>query len=222
MKIALRVKFGAETSFRVYPRFLGALVSASPFALRGGCDQVAGLALRGQALAARAHPPGAERAHPFRMRRQANGGRISLLLLGVFVVAGALTGCKSASQYISPRVEGRVVDAQTHQPIKGVKVLRLTPGQDPDVDQAPVGDTALEQTPDIRTGRDGSFVLGSERDLELFRRSGWDSVTIAFKHPGYQTTTTNYTLVNAIIAPGGEPLVKTGDIRLVPLSPGKD
>jgi hypothetical protein len=47
---------------------------------------------------------------------------------GICVVAlavvGMLAGCKSAplSQYISPRVEGRVSDATSQQPLKNVEV----------------------------------------------------------------------------------------------------
>jgi hypothetical protein len=143
-----------------------------------------------------------------------------VLLLGVLIAALAFAGCRSTSpsQYISPRVEGRVLDAQTQQPLAGVKVRRVVPDWEPAVDQAPTGDAALAQAPAPRSRQDGTFVLASERDLELFRRSGWVSVTLSFEHAGYETFTTNYTLVNATQTPRGEPLVKAGDILLAPRS----
>ena len=134
-------------------------------------------------------------------------------MIGTF----ALVGCKSSSpsQYTSPRITGRVLDAQTQQPIEGVQVRRLTP-QDPNVDQAIKGGQRVEQTPAIRTGRDGTFVLVSERNLVLFQRLGWYSVTLALTHPRYERLTTEFTLANATNTPTGEPLVRAGDIRLQP------
>lgn len=135
-------------------------------------------------------------------------------------VAAFVAGCQSTSpsQYISPRVEGRVLDAGTRQPIRGVTMRRVVSGEDVAPGEIPKGAQALAQAPDVRTGNDGVFALASERNLQLFRRSGWFSVTISFKHAGYASLMTNYTLANATNAAGGEPLVKTGDILLVPLS----
>jgi len=111
-----------------------------------------------------------------------------------------------------------VVDAQTHQPISGVKVKRVVPNQDPDVDQARKGGQLMEKTRAVQSGPDGTFVVDSERDLELFGGLGWVGVTFSFQHAGYATFTTNYTIVNATNTPSGEPLVKAGDILLTPLS----
>lgn len=130
------------------------------------------------------------------------------------------TGCVSSSpsQYVSPRVTGRVIDAQTQQPIKGVRVQRPTPDQNVDADETLKGGQLTEQTPAVRTGSDGRFALTSERDLALFRNVGWYSVRVSFDHAGYERLVTNYTLIDAIITPSGEPLVKAGDIRLRPKS----
>jgi hypothetical protein len=137
------------------------------------------------------------------------------LLLGLVLVACAFTGCQSASQYISPRLEGRVLDGQTQQPIAGVKVHRVTPPS-PDVDQPQKGDEALERTPAVRTGKDGTFILDSERDIELLQRTSWYAVTFAFEKPGYISFSTNYTLANATITASGEPRINAGNILLMP------
>jgi len=152
---------------------------------------------------------------------RANGSRWKCALLpGVLMAAFALAGCKSASpsKYISPRVEGRVLDAQSHQPIGGVTVRRINPGAEVATGEVRKGAEAMAQTPDVRTGKDGAFTLASDRSLQLFGRSGWYSVTISFKHSGYASFTTNYTPANATPTAGREPLVKAGDILLVPLS----
>lgn len=134
------------------------------------------------------------------------------------ILALVLTGCKSSnpSQYISPRITGRVVDAQTQQPIPGVQVRRLKPNQDPGVAETIKGGQALEKTPVVRTDSDGSFVLASERNLAFLQRLGWYSVSLAFAHPNYERLTTEFTLVNATNTPTGEPLVKAGNIHLQP------
>jgi hypothetical protein len=138
--------------------------------------------------------------------------------LAVIILAISVTGCKSSSpsQYISPRITGRVLDAKTQQPIAGVQVRRLVPNQAPDVAQMIKGGERLDQSPVVRTGRDGEFVLVSEKNLALFQRLGWYSVNVAFVHSGYERLTTEYTLLNATNTPTGEPLVKAGDIRLQP------
>ena len=138
---------------------------------------------------------------------------LAAALAGLFV----LTGCQSAtpSRYSSPRITGRVLDAQTQQPIQGVQVRRLTP-QDPNVDQAIKGGQHLEKSSAVRTGSGGGFVLASQKNLSLFSRLGWYSVSLAFTHPNYERLTTEYTLVNATNTPSGEPLVRAGDIGLQP------
>lgn len=142
-----------------------------------------------------------------------------MALLGAACV---FAGCQSSpvlnSQYISPRVKGRVLDAATSQPIRNVSIRRLTPGQIDAVNSPSAGDQTLERTPAIRTDRDGRFDLDSERDLTLFRRAGWYSVTLAFTHKGYERFVTNYTLAGAEVAPSGEPVVSAGNILLQPVS----
>jgi len=94
----------------------------------------------------------------------------------------------------------------------------MEPGAEPAPGEIPRGAQGLEQGPEVRTGNDGAFALASQRNLQLFRRSGWYSVAISFKHAGYGPFMTNYTPAHAIKTPGGEPLVKAGDILLTPLS----
>lgn len=141
-------------------------------------------------------------------------------LLGCVLAACIVAGCKSTSpsQYIAPRVEGRVLDAQTRQPIAGVTVQKINSGSEVAAGEIPKGAQAMQQAPYVRTGNDGAFALASKRNLELFGRSRWYSVTISFKHSGYTSFMTNYTPSSATPTASGEPLVKTGDVLLVPIS----
>jgi hypothetical protein len=141
----------------------------------------------------------------------------TLRTLAVVILTIGMAGCQSSSpsQYISPRIVGRVVDAQSQQPVAGARIRRLKP-QDPNVAQVVKGGEQIDQSPAIRTGSDGSFVLVSEKSLALFQRLGWYSVSLAITHPNYESLTTEFTLVNATNTPSGEPLVKAGDIHLQP------
>lgn len=133
-----------------------------------------------------------------------------------------LAGCQSSpvlnSQYISPRVTGRVLDAVTSQPIRNVSIRRLVSDQNPAPSASAKGGQSLERVPTLRTGADGRFDLSSERDLTLFRQAGWYAVTVAFTRAGYERLTTNYTLASAVVAPSGEPVVNAGNILLQPAS----
>jgi len=136
------------------------------------------------------------------------------------MVACVAGGCKSASpsQYISPRVEGRVLDAQSYQPIEDVQVRRLGADEDYRADTPLKGGQVIMKAPVIRTAADGTFVMGSVRDIAFLQTIGWFSLSLAFEHPSYERFITNYTLARATNTLRGEPLVKTGDILLMPLA----
>jgi len=109
---------------------------------------------------------------------------IGLVALGV---AGMLLGCKSAplSQYVSPRVEGRVIDAASHQPLKNVEVRRVS-AEDRSRGSQPVkGGEMMTRAPSVHTEADGAFVVESQRDVALFRAPAWYSIRLSFRLAGY-------------------------------------
>src|SRR5580765_3785513 len=126
-------------------------------------------------------------------------GRKAALRFAALISICALAACKSPSpsQYVSPRVSGRVLDAQSNQPIRGVRVQKLAPNQKLDVDDPPKAGQVMEQSSAVRTGKDGTFVLESLRNLALFRKVGWYTVSLSFAHADYEGFTTNYTLAHA-------------------------
>jgi hypothetical protein len=144
-------------------------------------------------------------------------GRLACILLAVACV---LAGCKthSASQCVSPRVVGRVVDRSTHQPIADVQVQRVSANENiPPMDPVK-GAQLIGQAPAIRTGPDGLFVLDSVRSVALFRKLDWISVSLAFEHPGYEHLETRYSFTTATNTAAGEPVVNAGDVTLTPLA----
>ncbi len=145
--------------------------------------------------------------------------RVNYLSLASWLSLAALSGgCQSSpvlnSQYISPRVTGRVVDAATGQPIRNVSIQRLAPGHKSATSPQAAASQSLEQLRAIRTDAEGRFTLASERDVTLFRQAGWYAVTLAFRHTDYEWFATNFTLVSAVLAPNGEPVVDAGNILL--------
>jgi hypothetical protein len=147
--------------------------------------------------------------------------RLSARQLWLLLAAIALTGCKSVSvsNYISPRVTGRVIAADTGQPIAHVKVKRVNPTADQNFVDPAKGGQKLESAGGVRTDQQGRFMLDAERDLTLFQQQVWFSVTVSFQREGYTTLRTNFTAVHATTnAPDGAPVVNAGDILLRPVS----
>ncbi len=136
--------------------------------------------------------------------------------LGI-VLCAALFGCKShpLGPYVSPRVEGQVVEAQSGAPLSGVSVRRGKPAFDSLAGYPKGGQLLMAKMP-IETGRDGRFSLPGERVLSIIRGSGWNEVQLTFTKPGYDTLRTNLSATVATNAEHGEPVLRAGRISLQP------
>jgi hypothetical protein len=138
--------------------------------------------------------------------------------IGLFLFALTLAGCRSLGwgPYVSPRVRGQVLAADTRQPLAGVKVTRGRPEPQPLAGWAPRGAELLLRKPPTLTGPRGQFVLEGERVLTLIRWGGWSSVRLTFEHGGYLRFQTNYSLSSlaATNAPDGVPLLDAGQVLL--------
>jgi len=130
------------------------------------------------------------------------------------VVAGFLAGCQSPSQYVSPRVEGRVLDAETRETLGDVWVQRATDTPVLRPLDPPKGATALKSPLTVRSGADGTFALASRRELDFLPNARWYSITLSFEHPRYLRRAETYTLAQSTNTPSGEPLVETGDVLM--------
>ena len=141
-------------------------------------------------------------------------------LSACFMLTLFLAGCQSnsPSHYVSPRVTGRVLDAQTHQPIPDVQVRRISANESLRELDTPKGGQMMEKAPVVRTGPDGAFALDSVTALAFFRKIGWYSVTLSFEHPHYERFVTTYTLKDATNSASGEPWVKAKDILMFPIA----
>jgi hypothetical protein len=110
----------------------------------------------------------------------------------------ALAGCQSHpfSVAVSPRLTGRVLAADTGQPIADVKVRNIDQANDGNGAVPPKGGQLLQAEAAIRTDHDGRFVLETQRVLAPFRGGGWFSVRLSFEHAGYERFLTNYSYLN--------------------------
>jgi len=138
-----------------------------------------------------------------------------------YLAALAVAGCKSMplSPFISPRVSGRVLAADTRQPLAAVTVKSGAQATGYRPGMPPKGGELLMAKAPLQTDRDGRFTLETGRVLTPFRRAGWFSIQLLFECPGYERFRTNYSSLNlSTNSPNGEPLVDAGDILLQPVS----
>jgi hypothetical protein len=139
---------------------------------------------------------------------------LSLLLV-------ALCGCQSGdyNHYTAPEVTGRVLAADTHQPIANARVIRTGGNNNADPIGPPKGATLMIQPVPVMTDADGRFLLESKSVFALFRNAGWWTAPVTYQHAGYQTFSTNYTASNVTTnIPAGVPVVDAGDILLRPMT----
>jgi hypothetical protein len=139
---------------------------------------------------------------------------LSLLLV-------VLSGCQSGkfTHYTSPEVTGRVLAADTHQPLANATVQRAGSGQNFEPFGPPKGGQLLMQTGGARTDADGKFVLDAKSVFAFFRQPGWWTVPVTFSHSGYESFSTNYTGANVTShTEAAAPVVNAGDILLHPLA----
>jgi len=141
--------------------------------------------------------------------------RVALITL-VSILAGCTTS--SPSQYISPRITGRVIDTKTGQPIENVQVRRRGNDERTPSPESAKGGEQMTRSSAAYTKPDGSFIIASESEVAFLRAVGWYSVTLSFEHPAYYKTAKSYTPKNSTNSPAGEPWIQAGDIPMDPLS----
>jgi len=132
-----------------------------------------------------------------------------------------MVGCESGpilhQGYVSPRITGRVLDANTRQPIAKASVLKVNPRQASQTDRDQKGaEWMIAPTPSL-TDEQGRFTLGSQKDLTVFRHANLYSVSVTVTHPQYVQFVTNFTLTNMKRKEEKGPLeVEAGDLLLRP------
>src|SRR5208283_1042308 len=119
------------------------------------------------------------------------------------LAAVVLAGCKAMpfSPFISPRVTGRVLAADTRQPLSGVTVQSGAQARAYRGAMPPKGGELLMAQAPVRTDRDGRFTLETERVLTPFGGAGWFSVPLLFEHSGSERYRTNYSTLNVSTPP---------------------
>ena len=139
--------------------------------------------------------------------------------LALCLAALTVPGCASMpfSPLISPRVTGRVLAADTRQPLAGVVVKSGAQASGYRSAMPPKGGELLIADSPVRTDNEGGFTLDTERVLTPFRGTDWFSVRLLFDRTGYEPFRTNYSRLNlSTNAPRVVPSLNVGDILLHP------
>jgi hypothetical protein len=135
------------------------------------------------------------------------------------LLLAVLAGCQSRefTHYVSPQISGRVLAADTHQPLAGASVARIIP-QAVGTSDLPKGGQALARSAGVRTDADGRFVLPGESVFAPFRQTDWWSVPVSISCSGYETFQTSYSGTNLTSrSESGVPMLDAGDVLLKPL-----
>jgi hypothetical protein len=135
------------------------------------------------------------------------------------LAALAVTGCKSRpfSVAVSPRLTGRVLAADTGQPIADVKVRNIDQSDGVTRTTPSKGGERMLAKPIVYTDQDGRFVMETERVLAPFGGTAWFSMRISFEHAGYERYLTNYSYLNlGTNSSNGQEGLNAGNIRLRP------
>ena len=142
-------------------------------------------------------------------------------LLVLCLATLSLAGCQSHpfSVTVSPRLTGRVVAADTGQPIANVKIRNLDRADESNNTIPPKGGKLIQAETDIRTDPDGRFVLATQRVLAPISGAGWFSVRLSFEHAGYERYLTNFSYLNlSTNTVNGEPGLSAGNILMQPVA----
>lgn len=146
---------------------------------------------------------------------------VRMKILPLLVVAVGLAGCNSVGFFDSatPRLTGRVLDAQTGQPLGGVKIVRLTPGQSADAGSPAYGaQLMLQGRPDF-SAADGTFAVAGTKYVTFIKPSGQWSVNLMFRAGHYDTLVTNFTAADdAVRSATNSRVMNVGDVLLQPKS----
>lgn len=122
--------------------------------------------------------------------------RLFCLALPALLLVGCDTLKGPNQSYVAPAVEGRVVDAESGEPLRDARIqrhLRQPTKTDP---LAHRGAERLRQVPTLRSDAKGQFRIAPEKGgYLLLERSGVFQFTLVVRHSTHQTLTTNIDLI---------------------------
>ncbi|MEI7533221.1 MAG: hypothetical protein WCK57_02550 [Verrucomicrobiae bacterium] len=135
-------------------------------------------------------------------------------IAGLWLAALLLAGCKvfDPASAVTPQITGQVLAADTRQPLAGVKVIRVMPGQG----SAPLhGAELMQQSLPENTDAAGRFSVAGSDYFTFFHRTSWGAVRLSFQASGYYPLTTNFTALSFTNQTAtGEPVVDVGEVLL--------
>jgi hypothetical protein len=138
----------------------------------------------------------------------------------MILLAVLSNGCQwiGFNNHVTPQINGRVLDADTLQPLAGVKVLRVLHGQ---VENPPTpvhGAQLMQQERPVTTDVRGEFVYPGKSYFTFLNAANWWTLTLSFQSAGYAAWQTNFSTADIKTnLPDGIPRVEAGDVFLKPL-----
>ena len=129
-----------------------------------------------------------------------------------------MVGCKShpLGPYVSPRVIGQVLAADTGQPLQNALVMRGPRSTSNSFGAPPKGAEQMMMKSPAHTDVEGRFSLASERVLSVFRSSGWSELALSVEKSGYRLFETNRPISDATTSAKGDLLLDLGQLFLQP------
>jgi len=139
------------------------------------------------------------------------------LFLTTFVGVIILCGCQSfrLQDYVSPRITGVVLDAETRDPVPNVTVRKVSGDQPSRTDSPPKGGEQLLSGDQVQTDKEGQFEMVARKDVLTFSSGSAFAVRLQFQHSHYDIFRTNYS--GKSITDGGPkrpPELNAGEILL--------
>jgi hypothetical protein len=132
----------------------------------------------------------------------------------------SVAGCQwvGFTNNTAPQISGRVLAADTHQPLAGVQASRALHGAPAHPATPPKGAQLLQPGRPVVTDAQGYFVYPSQSYLTLLKSATWWSLRLSFQARGYVPGQTNFTPAQISgHAADGTPLIDAGDIVLHPV-----
>ena len=144
------------------------------------------------------------------------------LLPAIFGAILLLCGCQSfrMQDYVSPRITGVVLDAETGDPVPNVTVRKVSGDQSLQPESPPKGGEQMLSGDQVQTDKDGRFAMAARKDVLTFSSGSAFAVRLQFQHSRYESFRTNYSGKGITVAgPKRPPELNTGEILLRRLAP---
>jgi hypothetical protein len=143
--------------------------------------------------------------------------KLKSILIAALLLPVLPMGCHSfrVQDYVSPRITGRVLDADSRAPVPNVIVRRFYSDRNGPSTFPPKGGERMLERDEVRTDPNGQFKMADEKNALTFGGGSAYSVRLLFQHSRYESVRTNYFGASITEAgPNRPPELNAGEIFL--------